>query len=99
MEEELTVGIGVICENGDAVLIGSDMRATFPKLPTKHEECGKLWELPKPFDCGVAAELRVAEHQKQLREQQAKTKESDKVLLAGVGERCVAPGSERHGAV
>jgi hypothetical protein len=30
------------------------MRATFPELPTKHDECGKLWDLPTPFDCGVA---------------------------------------------
>jgi hypothetical protein len=53
-EEELTIGIGVIAEHGDMVVMGTDMRATYPKLPTAHEGCAKAWLMPKPIQCGVS---------------------------------------------
>lgn len=53
-EEQVTVAIGVLAEGGSMVIIGSDLRATFPKLQP-NEQAGKAWKLPKPFNCGVAA--------------------------------------------
>jgi 20S proteasome alpha/beta subunit len=50
----VTVAIGVLAEGGSIVIIGSDLRATFPKLQP-NEQAGKAWKLPKPFNCGVAA--------------------------------------------
>ena len=53
-EEQVTVAIGVLAEGGDMAIIGSDLRASFPRLPP-NETCGKAWILPRPFNCGVAA--------------------------------------------
>lgn len=50
---EVTVGIGALAENGAVVIVATDMRASFPRLPA-HDECGKHWILPTPFTCGVA---------------------------------------------
>jgi hypothetical protein len=52
-EDELTVAVGVLAENGTIAIIGSDLRGSFPKL-RPNEMCGKAWKLPKPFNCGVA---------------------------------------------
>jgi len=59
----MTVGIGVLAESMDMVIVGCDMRATFPRLGTAHEECAKAWILEKPFQCGVAVagKLRIAQ--------------------------------------
>jgi|GEM_PF-1663654 len=53
-EEQVTVAIGVLAEGGSIAIIGSDLRATFPRLQP-NEQAGKAWALPKPFNCGVAA--------------------------------------------
>ena len=42
-ETEVTIGIAAIAEHGDLVLLGTDMRATFPKLATAHDECAKAY--------------------------------------------------------
>jgi len=52
----VTIGIGVVAEGGRWVILGSDMRASWPKNPklSPHDECGKQWDLPSPFDCAVS---------------------------------------------
>jgi hypothetical protein len=50
----VTVGIAVLAESADMVILGTDLRATFPKLKSSNDECGKMWDLPAPFDCAVA---------------------------------------------
>ena len=54
--DEVTIGIGVVAEGGKWVILGSDMRASWPKNPklSPNDECGKQWDLPKPFDCAVS---------------------------------------------
>lgn len=37
------------------MILATDLRATFPKLSSPNEECGKAWGLPPPFDGGIAA--------------------------------------------
>lgn len=59
----MTVGIGVLAEEGKCVIICSDTRATFPKSNIgPHDECGKQWDL-MPFCCAtcVAGLLSVAQ--------------------------------------
>lgn len=53
-EEQVTVAIAVLAEGGSMAIIGSDLRATFPKLQP-NETTGKAWKFPKPFNCGIAA--------------------------------------------
>ncbi len=62
-EAEVSVGIGVVAERGDMVIMGTDMRGTFPRLATAHEECAKAYLMPPPILCGVAVAgtLRVAQ--------------------------------------
>jgi hypothetical protein len=59
----VTVGIGVLAEYGDFVIMGTDMRATYPGLPVPHDECAKAWLTDKPIQCGVAVAgtLRIAQ--------------------------------------
>lgn len=58
----MTIGIGVLSEGGAYVVLGTDMRASFPRL-TANDMCGKMWDLPSPFSCGaaVAGVLAVAQ--------------------------------------
>lgn len=47
----MTVGIGVLAESGRTVIVGSDMRATFPKSSVSpNDQCGKQWDFPLPFN-------------------------------------------------
>jgi len=51
----VTVGIGVLAEAGNCVILASDTRATFPKSGIgPHDECGKQWQL-LPFHCSACA--------------------------------------------
>jgi len=58
----VTVGIGALSEHGDMVIMGTDMRATFPRLATAHDECAKAFLMNRPtlFGVAVAGTLRVA---------------------------------------
>ena len=51
----MTVGIGVLAEGGKWVILGSDMRASWPKKNKvgPHDSVGKIWDLPRPFECAV----------------------------------------------
>jgi hypothetical protein len=51
----MTVGIGVLADWGGVMILATDLPATFPKLSTPNEECGKAWGLPTPFDGGIPA--------------------------------------------
>lgn len=53
----------MIAEHGDIVVMGTDMRATYPGLPAPHDECAKAWLTDKPIQCGVAVAgtLRIAQ--------------------------------------
>jgi len=43
----MTVGIGVLCEEGTCVVLASDSRVSWPKNRIKsHEESGKQWDFP-----------------------------------------------------
>lgn len=58
----MTIGIGMIAEGGKWILIGSDMRASWPNL-APNDFAGKQWDCPQPFDCAicVAGRLSVAQ--------------------------------------
>ena len=46
----MTVGIGVMCEDGDCVVLASDLRVTYGKMKvTPHERAGKQYDFP-PFN-------------------------------------------------
>jgi hypothetical protein len=50
-EEKMTIGIGVICERGECIVIGSDMRATYGTTPVgPNDNCGKVFRLAD-FPC------------------------------------------------
>jgi hypothetical protein len=61
-DEAVTIGIGVIAEAGKWVIIGSDMRASWPNV-SHNDLAGKQWDFPAPFDCCmcVAGRLSVAQ--------------------------------------
>jgi 20S proteasome alpha/beta subunit len=45
-EEKMTIGIAVICERGEAVVMASDMRATYGTTPVgPNDACGKVFRL------------------------------------------------------
>ena len=56
---KMTIGIGVICERGDCVVVASDMRATYGTTPIgPHDQCGKIFRLsPFPTMACVAGNL------------------------------------------
>jgi hypothetical protein len=46
----MTIGIGVLCENADCVVLVSDTRMSYDPVPIRpHDRSGKQWDLPKPF--------------------------------------------------
>lgn len=50
----MTVGLGVICEYGDCVVLASDLRVTYRKMKiTPHERAGKQYSFP-PFNFAAA---------------------------------------------
>ena len=53
-EDDMTVGIGVICDEGDTAIIASDTRVTYGtmKVP-QHEYAGKQYDFP-PFNFAAA---------------------------------------------
>ena len=58
----MTIGIGMMAEGGKWILIGSDMRASWPNL-APNDSAGKQWDCPQPFDCSlcIAGRLSVAQ--------------------------------------
>jgi 20S proteasome alpha/beta subunit len=62
VEESVTIGVGVIAEAGEWIIIGSDMRASWPNV-SPNDAAGKQWDFPTPFDCCmcVAGKLSVAQ--------------------------------------
>jgi hypothetical protein len=64
-EDEVTIGIGAVAEGGSWVVMGSDLRASWPKTAKvgPNDSAGKQWDLPRPFDCAVcvAGVLSVAQ--------------------------------------
>jgi len=57
----VTIGIGVICERGDCIVIGSDMRASYgtePEIIGPNDQCGKVFRLaPFPTIACVAGRM------------------------------------------
>jgi hypothetical protein len=53
-EPEVTVGIALLSENSDTIILGTDLRSTIPGMLTPNEQTGKAWDLPEPFDGGIA---------------------------------------------
>jgi 20S proteasome alpha/beta subunit len=54
LEEDVTVGIGVLCEGGECAVIASDMRATYGKTKVDpHDKAGKQFAFP-PFNISGA---------------------------------------------
>ncbi len=58
----MTIGIGVAAEAGRWIILGSDMRASWPNV-SPNDAAGKQWDFPAPFDCSVcvAGRLSVAQ--------------------------------------
>ena len=59
----LTIGIGVLCEGAECVVLASDTRGSWPRNRiTPHEECGKQWDFPFfPVAACVAGTLSCAQ--------------------------------------
>ncbi len=59
----MTVGIGVLAEASNVVILASDTRATFPNSNVgPHDECGKQWQLfPFHVSACAAGTLSVAQ--------------------------------------
>jgi hypothetical protein len=60
MENEVTVGIGALCNSGDIAVIASDTRTSFPRSNVRpHDETGKTWDfsIPNPLIAAVAGRL------------------------------------------
>ncbi len=53
--EPLTIGIGVVCEDSNCVVLASDMRMTYGSGIRTHDLSGKQWDLPLPFRGAAAA--------------------------------------------
>lgn len=49
----MTIGIGVLCEDGNCMILASDLRVTYSPL-SRHDYAGKQWDLLPPFT-GAAA--------------------------------------------
>lgn len=49
----MTVGIGLLCNKGNRILLAADMRASYGEV-TQNDQTGKLFELPYSF-CGAIA--------------------------------------------
>jgi hypothetical protein len=48
--DDVTVGIGVLCEGGDCAILATDLRVTYGRTKvTPHEKAGKLYSFP-PFN-------------------------------------------------
>lgn len=51
----MTIGIGILCEEGNCIVLASDTRVSYPNSRVRpHEESGKQWDLLPPFKGGVA---------------------------------------------
>ncbi len=51
----VTVGIGVLCEECECVILASDLRLSIPHtIIGPHDKSGKQWDLPLPFTGGVS---------------------------------------------
>jgi hypothetical protein len=56
----MTVGIGLLCEGGKYILLGSDTRASYGTA-SRNDEAGKLFDLPHGFYVAISGEISYCE--------------------------------------